>query len=104
MVCFHSVGFGGHAQDSQYELVSQDSAQELFHRTISPYLGVSRIAFQLCCPRTRCEIKENVVLQNPQEHADRLPPPRTLILDFTLTHTRYDSSHVHTTGQMTIVY
>ncbi len=101
MVCFHSVGFGGHAQDSQYELVSQDSAQELFHRTISPYLGVSRIAFQLCCPRTRCEIKENVVLQNPQEHADRLPPPRTLILDFTLTHTRYGSSHVHTTGQLT---
>ena len=47
------------------------------------------------------EIKDYVVLQKPQEQADRLPPPRTLILDFTLTHTRYDSSHVHTTGQMT---
>ncbi len=33
--------------------------------------------------------------------ADLLPPPRTLTLDFTLTHTRYDSSHVHTTGQLT---
>ena len=33
------------------------------------------------------EIKEYVVLQKPQEHADRLPPPRTLILDFTLTQT-----------------
>jgi len=42
-----------------------------------------------------------VVVQKPQEQADRLPPPRTLILDFTLTHTRYDSSHVHTTGQLT---
>jgi hypothetical protein len=42
-----------------------------------------------------------VVLQKPLEQADRLPPPRTLILDFTLTHTRYGSSHVHTTGQMT---
>ncbi len=50
-----------------------------------------------------------VVLQKPQEQADRLPPPRTLILDFTLTHTRYGSSHVthtrygssHTTGQLT---
>jgi hypothetical protein len=31
----------------------------------------------------------------------RLPPPRTLILDFTLTHSRYVSSHVHTTGQLT---
>ncbi len=33
------------------------------------------------------EIKNYVVLQKPQEQADRLPPPRTLILDFTLTHT-----------------
>ena len=40
------------------------------------------------------EIKDYVVLQKPQEQADRLPPPRTLILDFTLTQTRYDSSHV----------
>ena len=31
------------------QLVSQDSAQELFRRTISPYLGVSRIEFQFCC-------------------------------------------------------
>ncbi len=42
-----------------------------------------------------------MVLQKPLEQDDRLPPPRTLILDFTLTHTRYDSSHVHTTGQLT---
>ncbi len=40
------------------------------------------------------EIRAYVVLQKPQEQADRLPPPRTLILDFTLTQTRYDSSHV----------
>jgi hypothetical protein len=82
VACF-SVGFGGHAQDSQYapricvdnsrkgsqviarlhtkqvishfflQLVSQDSAQELFKRTISPYLGVSRIEFQFCCLWTR---------------------------------------------------
>ena len=30
------------------------------------------------------EMKDYVVLQNPQEQANRLPPPRTLILDFTL--------------------
>ncbi len=47
------------------------------------------------------EMKDYVVLQKPQEQDDRLPPPRTLILDFTLTHTRYVSSHVHTTGQLT---
>jgi hypothetical protein len=42
-----------------------------------------------------------VVLQKPLQQADSLPPPRTLILDFTLTHTRYGSSHVHTTDQLT---
>ena len=33
------------------------------------------------------EIKDYVVLLKPQEQTDRLPPPRTLIMDFTLTHT-----------------
>jgi hypothetical protein len=42
-----------------------------------------------------------VVLQKPEEQSDRLPPPRTFILDFTLTYTRYDSSHVQTTGHLT---
>ena len=50
--------------------------------------------------RSDLEIKDYVVLQ-PQEQTDRLPPPRTLILDFTLTHTRYGRSHVHTIGQLT---
>jgi hypothetical protein len=42
-----------------------------------------------------------VILKKTQEQDNRLPPSRTLILDFTLTHTRYGSSHVHTTGQLT---
>ncbi len=75
-VFFHSVGFGGHALDSQYDprffvdnlrkgsqvfarlhtkqvishfflqLVPQDSSQELFRHNIVPYIGVSRIEFQ----------------------------------------------------------
>ena len=78
-VCFHSVVFGSHAQDRQcapcifvdhlhkgtqvltrlhakqdispffLQIVSQDSAQELFRHTISIYHGVSRIEFQFCC-------------------------------------------------------
>ncbi len=47
------------------------------------------------------EIKDYVVLQKPKEQADRLPPPRTLILDFTMTHPRIGSSHVHPSGQLT---
>jgi hypothetical protein len=62
------------------------------HNKITPATGKER---------DDLEIKDYVVLQKPQEQADRLPPPGTLILDFTLTHMRYDSSHVHTTGQLT---
>jgi hypothetical protein len=47
------------------------------------------------------EIKDYVVLQKPQEQDDRLPPPRTLILDFTMTHPRYDRSHLNLNGQIT---
>ena len=42
-----------------------------------------------------------MVLQKPQEQTDRLPPPRTLILDFTLTHTCFGRSLVHSIGQLT---
>jgi hypothetical protein len=34
------------------------------------------------------EVKDYVILQKPQEQDNRLPPPRTLILDFTMTHVR----------------
>jgi hypothetical protein len=46
------------------------------------------------------EIKDYVDLQNPQRQDDRLPP-RTLIMDYTLTHTRFGRSHVYSTGQLT---
>ncbi len=50
-----------------------------------------------------------MVLQKPQEQTewfyknlkDRLPPPRTLILDFTLTHPLFGRSHVYPIGQLT---
>ncbi len=47
------------------------------------------------------EIKDYVVFQKLQEQSDRLPPPRTLIMDFTLTHTCFGRSHVHSNGQLT---
>ena len=46
------------------------------------------------------EIKDYVIFQNPQEQSYRLPPPRTLILDFTLTHT-FGRSYVYSTRQLT---
>jgi hypothetical protein len=94
VVCFHSVDFGGHTEDSQYtprifvdnlrkgnqvlarlhtmqvishfslQLVSQDSAQKLFRRTTSSYLGVSRIEFQFCCLWTRFDSQGIVCLHS----------------------------------------
>ena len=47
------------------------------------------------------EIKDYAVLQKPQEQSNRLPPPRTLILDFTMIHTCYGRSIQHTTSPFT---
>jgi hypothetical protein len=41
------------------------------------------------------------VLQKPQEHDNRLPPPRTLIIHFTMTHVRFGWSHLLPPGQLT---
>jgi hypothetical protein len=40
-------------------------------------------------------------LQKPRDLTDCLPPPRTLILDFTLTHTRFGKSQLSSMGQLT---
>jgi hypothetical protein len=40
-------------------------------------------------------------LQKPRDLTDCLPPPRTLILDFTLTHTRFGKLQLSSLGQLT---
>ena len=45
------------------------------------------------------EIKDYVVMEKPQ--ADRLPPPHTLIMDYTMAHVRFGSSHLHPMVQLT---
>jgi len=42
-----------------------------------------------------------VVLQKPQGQDNRLLPPRTLIMDFTMTHVRFGGSQLHPIGQLT---
>ncbi len=46
------------------------------------------------------EVKDCVVLQKPQAQDNRLPPPHTLISDFTMTHVRFGCSHLHPMGQL----
>ncbi len=38
------------------------------------------------------EVKDYVVLQKPQEQDNLLPPPRILVVDFTITHVRFGRS------------
>jgi hypothetical protein len=47
------------------------------------------------------EIRDYVILQKPRDLTDCLPPPRTLILDFTLTHTCFGKSQLSSLGQLT---
>jgi hypothetical protein len=47
------------------------------------------------------EIRDYVILQKPRDLTDCLPPPHTLILDFTLTHTRFEKSQRSSLGQLT---
>ncbi len=42
-----------------------------------------------------------LVIAKPRDLTDCLPPPRTLILDFTLTHTRFGKSQLSSMGQLT---
>ena len=51
--------------------------------------------------RGNIEIKDYVVIEKPQTQDNCLSPPRTLILDYTMTHIRFGCSHLHPMGQLT---
>ena len=48
------------------------------------------------------EIKDYVVLQKPQTQGNHLPPPLTLIMDFTMKRVRFRCSHFHPMCQLTL--
>ncbi len=104
---FHYDSFGDHLQTCQVTSAASQVHDWVVYR-LGDVLGlvghrvkIHKITSATGKERGDLEIKDYVVLQKPQEQADRLPPPRTLILDFTLTHTRYGWSHVHPIGQLT---
>jgi hypothetical protein len=57
--------------------------------SVGQSVKIHKITSSTVKERGDIERRDYVVLENPQEQANRLPPPRTLILDFTMTHTRY---------------
>jgi len=80
------------------------SAPEATLNAKYPCAGCAFISISLyppTLPACSCNISDYVVLQKPRDLTDCLPPPRTLILDFTLTHTRFGRSQLSSLGQLT---
>jgi hypothetical protein len=104
---FHYDSFGDHLKICQVKSAASQAHDWVVYRfggilgSVGHRVKTHKITPATGKERGDLEIKDYVVLQKPQEQADRHPPPRTLTLDFTLTHTRYGSSLVHTAGQLT---
>ena len=103
---FHYDAFGDHLQTCQVKSATSQVHEWVVYRlgvilgSVSHKVKIHKITPATGKERGDLEIKDYVVLQKPQEQADRFPP-RTLILDFTMTHPRYGRSHVYPSGQMT---
>ncbi len=104
---FHYDAFGDHLQTCPVKSAASQVHDWVVYRlggilgSVGHKVKIHKITPATGKERGDLEIKDYVVLQKPQEQADRLPPPSTLILDFTMTHTRYGRSHVHSIGQLT---
>jgi hypothetical protein len=90
---FHHDSFGDHLQTCKVKSTASQVHDWVVYCLGGIFGSVGhRVKIHKITPvtgkeRDDLEIKDYVVLQRPQEQVDRLPPPRTLILDFTLTHT-----------------
>jgi hypothetical protein len=104
---FHYDSFGDHLQTCQITSVVSQVHDWVVYRlgvilsSVDYRVKIHKITPDTGKERGDLDIKDYVVLKTPQEQSDRLPPPRTLIMDFTLTHTRFGRSHVHSTGHLT---
>jgi hypothetical protein len=104
---FHYDSFGDHLQTCQVKFAASQAHEWVVYRlgdilgSVGHRVKVHKNTRATGKERGDLEIKDYVVLQKPQEQSDRLPPPRTLILDFTLTHTLYGRTHVFSIGQLT---
>ena len=99
--------FGDHLQTCQTK-----SAASQVHDWVVYKLGVllgsvgHRVKIHKITPATGkeggdIEIKDYVVMSKPQTEDNVLPPPHTLIMDYSMTHIRFGISHMHPMGQLT---
>jgi hypothetical protein len=69
-------------------------------RLVSHYTNTHSYVFSLALALPVIIIK-TFFCKKTRDLTDCLPPPRTLILDFTLTHTRFGKSQLSSLGQLT---
>ena len=99
--------FGDHLQTCQTKSAASQVHDWVVYK-LGTFLGSvgHRVKIHnITCPtgkeRGDLEIKDFVVLQKPQTQDNRLPPPHTLIMDYTMTHIRFGSSQLNPMGQLT---
>ena len=98
--------FGDHLQTSQYKSAATQVHDWVVYRfsrilgSVGHRVKIHKITPATVKKRGDIEIKD-VVLQKPRDLSDCFPPPRTLIMDFTLTHTRFGRSQLCSLGQLT---
>jgi hypothetical protein len=100
--------FGDPLQTCQAKSAATQVHDWVVHRlgvilsSVGHRVKINNITPATCKERGDVKIRDYVVLQKPRDLTDCLPPPRTLILDFTLTHTRFGKSQLSSLGQLTI--
>ena len=104
---FHYDTFGDHLQTCQTKSVDSQVHDWVFYKlgTLLGSVG-HKVKTHKITPVTGkdlgdMEIKDYKVLQKPQAQDNHLPPPRILIMDFTMTHVRFGRSHLYPIGQLT---
>ena len=104
---FHYDPYGDHLQTSQSKSVVSQVHDWVVYKlgvllgSVGHRLKIHKITSATGKERDDLEIKDYVVFQKTQEQSNRLPPPRTLIMDFTLTHIRFGRSNFLPIGQLT---
>ena len=97
-IAFQIDSFGDHLQTCQAKSVATQVHDWVVYRfggilgSVGHRVKIHKITPATGKERGDIEIKGYVVLLKPQEQTDRLLPPRTLMLDFTLTHTCFGRS------------
>jgi hypothetical protein len=93
--------FGDHLQTCQTKSASSQVHDWVVYKlgallgSVGHRVKIHNITSATGKERGDLQIKDYVVLQKPQTQANRLPPPHTLILDYTMTYIRFGRSHLH---------